>query len=186
MVYNRVVFEEILIKNGFTSKEAAFYLSVLEAGELTFARAAEKAHLKRSTVYSLVEGLREKNIVSITKKKGISYVSALSPKLLVEHFENSAAMAKSVLPQLMNLSYTSPVKPRIHFYEGMDGIKQILFEAAASKADYIGFIDYTLMPKEIYKYIRTKVAPERAKWNTNLRLLMPENPTNKNVLKDYK
>lgn len=185
MVYNWSMFENILIENGFTTKEAALYLSVLEAGELTLARAAENAHLKRSTVYSLVEGLEQRGVLSITKRRGISYVSALSPRLLVEHFERSAEMAKSVLPQLMNLAYTSPVKPRLRFYEGVEGIEQILFEAACSKQDYIGFIDYAPMPKEIYRYIRTKVAPERSKTGITLRLLMPKNETNAKILQEY-
>ena len=180
------MFERILIENGLTAKEAALYLSVLEAGELTLSRAAEKAHLKRSTVYSLVEGLKKRSVISVTKRGGISYISALSPRLLVEHFEHSAKMAKSILPQLMDMSYASPVKPRIRFYEGVQGIQQILFEAASSKKDYIGFIDYALMPKEIYHYIRSKVAPEREKMGANLRLLMPRNDTNLKVEKEYR
>lgn len=180
------MFENILIENGLTAKEASLYISVLEAGEITLARAAEKAHLKRSTVYSLVEGLKKRGVLSTTRKKGILYVSALSPRLLVEHFEHATSMAKSVLPQLMNLAYASPVKPRIRFYEGVEGIEQILFEAASSKQDYIGFIDYALMPREIYEFIRKRVAPEREKTGTYLRLLMPVNETNKRVLGEYR
>ncbi len=179
------MFEKILTENGFSPKEAALYLTVLEAGEMTLGRAAEKSRLKRSTVYSLVEALKKKGVVSTNKRRGSTYISALSPRLLIEHFENSAAMAKSVLPQLMELAYTSPVKPRIRFAEGMQAIKDILFEASSSKQDYIGFIDYTLMPKEIYRYIRTKVAPRRAKAGITVRLLMPRNETDLKVLKEY-
>jgi sugar-specific transcriptional regulator TrmB len=178
--------EQILMENGLTKKESVLYLSVLEAGETTLAHAAEKAHLKRSTVYSLVDGMKERGFLSETKRRGIGYISALSPRLLIERFERSLESAKTVLPQLMDLAYASPVKPRIRFYDGMEGIKQILFDAAASGRDYIGFIDYALMPKEIYKHIRTKVAPERAKLGNNLQLLMPRNETNAGVLKDYR
>ena len=178
--------KKILADNGLSPKEASLYLAVLEAGETTLAYAADKAHLKRSTVYSLVDGMKERGFLSETKRRGICYVSALSPRLLIERFASSAEQAKSVLPQLMELAYASPVKPRIRFYDGMEGIKQILFDAAASGKDYIGFIDYALMPKEIYRHIRTKVAPERAKLGNNLQLLMPRNETNAKVLLDYK
>lgn len=180
------MFEQTLIDNGFTPKEAALYLAVLETGELPLGRAAQKAHLKRSTVYSLVEGLKVKGILSTVKRRGITTISALPPRLLIERFEHSAQMAKSMLPQLLDLAYASPVKPRIRFYEGMEGIKQILFEAASGKEDYIGFIDYTLMPKEIYRYIRTKVAPEREKTGISLCLLMPRNEINQQVQKEYR
>ena len=180
------MFERILAENGLSPKEVALYISVLEAGELTMSQAAEKAHLKRSTVYSLVEGLKARGIISTTKRHGIAYISALSPRLLVEHFQHSAEMAKSILPQLMDLAYTSPIKPRIRFAEGIQAIKDILFEASGGKHDYIGFIDYTLMPEEIYKYIRTKVAPRREKSGIKVRLLMPRNERDLQVLKEYK
>jgi len=174
------------MENGLSPKEAKLYLAVLEAGESTVAKAAERSQLKRSTVYSLMEEMKSRGILSETKRRGIAYVSALPPRLLIERFERSTEMAKSVLPELLNMSYASPVKPRIRFYEGIEGIKQILFDAAASGKDYIGFIDYALMPKEIYQNIRTKVAPERAKFGNNLQLLMPRNETNAKVLADYR
>jgi sugar-specific transcriptional regulator TrmB len=178
--------EKILIENGLSEKEAKLYLAVLEGGELTLARAAEKAYLKRSTVYSLVDELKRKSIISITKRKGINYISALAPRLLIEHFEHSAEMAKSMLPQLTELAYASPIKPRIRFYDGMEGIQQILFEASSSRQDYMGFIDYTLMPKEIYTYIRKKVAPQRKKYGIKVRLLMPRNETNLRIFHEYR
>ena len=65
---------DILIKNGFTEKEAKLYMAVLEGGELTLAQAAKKAGLKRSTVYSLVEGMKKQGYVSLLKQRGIHYI----------------------------------------------------------------------------------------------------------------
>ncbi len=176
---------DILIKNGFTEKEAKLYMAVLEGGELTLAQAAKKAGLKRSTVYSLVEGMKKQGYVSLLKQRGIHYITALSPRLLIEQFEHATQLAKSSLPQLIDLAYASPMKPRIYFYEGIEGIKKILMDAASCKRDYVGFIDYALMPKELYVYIREKVAPERSQNKTFLRLLMPKNEANKKILKEY-
>ena len=63
------------MENGLSKKESALYLSILEAGETTLAHAAEKARLKRSTVYSLVDGMKERGFLSETKRRGICYVS---------------------------------------------------------------------------------------------------------------
>jgi sugar-specific transcriptional regulator TrmB len=180
------MFEDVLLQNGFSAKEAKLYLAILEAGETTHARAAEKARLKRSTVYGIVEDLRVRGILSETKRRGVSYISTLSPKLLVERFEHAAEQAKFILPGLLDLAYASPIKPRIHFYEGLEGIKDILLEAAASGTDYIGFIDYALMPREIYRHIRTKVAPTRQKLGNHLRLLMPRNAVNERIQREYR
>ena len=178
------MFEQILMENGFSPKEASLYLAVLEAGETTLAHAAEKSRLKRSTVYSLVEDLRQRGLLAETKRNGI-YISALSPRLLIERFEHAAETAKNVLPQLMNLAYSSPVKPRIRFYEGLEGIQEILFDAACCKEDYIGFTDYDLMPKDMYRFIRKKIAPLREKNGIRLRLIIPDNETNRRIGREY-
>lgn len=177
--------EQILIDNGLSPKKASLYLAVLEAGELTLGKAAEKSRLKRSTVYSLVEEMKKQGLISVTKRRGIAYISALSPRLLIERFEDSANKAKDVLPQLMDLAYASPVKPRIRFYEGIDGLNEILFDAASSKEDYIGFTDYEKMPKELYSFIRRKVAPQREKDGITLRLIIPQNERNRQILTEY-
>lgn len=179
------MFEQILTENGFSPKEAALYLAVLEAGETTLASAAEKAHLKRSTVYSLAEEMRQRGLLAETKRRGITYISVLSPRLLIERFEHTAETAKGILPQLMDLAYSSPVKPRIRFYDGLDGLQEILFDAACCKEDYIGFTDYDLMPKEMYRFIRKKIAPQREKDRIRLRLIIPENETNRRIRREY-
>lgn len=184
-MYTEGMFQDVLTRNGLSAKEAKLYLAVLEAGETTLSSAAKKADLKRSTVYSLVDELKEKGILSVTKRKGIKYVSALSPRLLIEKFQESTEMARTALPELMELAYASPVKPRIRFYDGIDGINQILFDAAGSKHDYIGFTDYDKMPKAMYQFIRTKVAPLREKNGVTLRLIVPRNETNQQILQEY-
>jgi HTH-type transcriptional regulator, sugar sensing transcriptional regulator len=177
--------KDILVQNGLSEKEAELYLTVLEAGELTHSQAAKKSGLKRSTVYSLVEGHKDKRILSTHNRRGIKYISALAPRLLIEHFENSTEMAKSILPQLVDLAYRSPIKPRIRFYDGIDGIKHILFDASSSTNDYFGLTDYHLMPREVYQYIQRKVVPQRKKHHVVLRLLVPENETNRRILQEY-
>lgn len=177
--------EQILYDNGFSKKEARLYLTVLALGEATFSQVAKKATLQRSTVYGLIDAMKEKGLLSILRKRGINHVSALSPKLLIAKFDDAAQRAHNALPQLIEFAYASPVKPRIYFYDGVDGIKQILIEAAATKKDYIGFIDYELMPPEVYVYIRKKVAPERRKHGNTLKLIMPDNPVNVKIQNEY-
>lgn len=179
------MFQNILVQNGLSSNEAKLYIAALEAGETTMSGLAKKANLKRSTVYSLVEELQEKGVVSSVKKKGILYVSALSPRLLIERFQSSTDMAKNILPQLMDLAYSSPTKPRIRFYEGVEGINEILFDAVSAKEDYIGFTDYEHMPEEMYSFIQSKIVPERKKHGIVLKLIVPRNKVNLQTIKEY-
>jgi len=170
--------EEILTENGFNEKEAKLYLAVLELGEAPISRVAAKTHLKRTTIYSLVESLKERGAISVTKKRGIQYLSALSPRVLVDRFKHSAHLAEEMLPTMMEMAYSSPLKPRIRFFEGLKGLRAILREFSHSKEPTMGFTDYEQMPKELFQFIRKEVVPVRMKLNNPVRLIAAKNMTN--------
>lgn len=181
------MFEQALVENGLSEKEAKVYLTVLEYGELTVSQIATKSQIKRTTVYHIVEELKRKGIVSCNTKKSIQYISALSPKILIERFQKSTHLAEQILPDLLQLSYSSPLKPRIQFFDGFDGIKQILNQFAASKEDPLVFTDYEKMPEKLLKFIRKEIVPKRAKKKTYTRLIVPDNKRNREIqLKDVK
>ncbi|MEN9561257.1 MAG: hypothetical protein RIQ56_530 [Candidatus Parcubacteria bacterium] len=170
--------EEILAENGFSQKEAQVYIATLALGEAPLAKIAEKAHLERTTVYSIVSAMKEKGIVSLIKRRGIQYVSALPPRVLIDRFKHSVHRAELVLPQLLNLAYSSPLKPRIRLYEGMNGLKEILREFSYSKEQPMVFTDYEQMPAELDRYIRREVVPQRRKLGVVAHLIAPRNATN--------
>ncbi len=170
--------EQILTQNGFSEKEAKVYLAALELGEAPLSRIASKTHLQRSTVYSLVEAMKGRGILSLTKHKGIHYAAALPPRILVDRFKQSAHLAEQGLSQLLELAYSSPLKPRIRFYEGLQGLKEILREFSYSKQQSMGFTDYEQMPKELFQFIRKEVVPQRRKLNVFTHFIVPRNNTN--------
>lgn len=181
MLYNEGVIEQILTANGFSAKEATVYLAVLEAGEISVSRIAGKTHLKRTSVYDILETLKERGVVSVTKRKGVQYVSALSPRNLIGQFKQAASLAEDALPQLMEMAYSSPLKPRMRFYEGIDGLKEILRDMSFSKTQTLGFTDYDKMPKEMFTFIRKEVVPERRKRKNHILLIVPRNERNLQV-----
>lgn len=61
------------LKNaGLNTKEATTYLSILELGEASMGQLVKKSKLKRTTLYDLVESLKEKGLIS-TAKQGKKY-----------------------------------------------------------------------------------------------------------------
>lgn len=172
--------EVVLTENGFTDKEAKIYLAVLEAGETLISRVAAKTLLKRTTVYSIVDDLQKRGIVTIQKRRGLQFVSALPPQILVDRFKRAASMASDALPQLVEMAYASPLKPRIRFYEGMEGMKQVLREFTYSDPEMV-FTDYEKMPPEMFSFIRKELVPYRRKKKKFVRLIAPDNAVNRRV-----
>ncbi|MDP2625201.1 MAG: helix-turn-helix domain-containing protein [Candidatus Peregrinibacteria bacterium] len=176
--------EQILVENNFSDKESQVYLCILEAGEIPVSRVAAKTHLKRSTVYGLIDALKARGFVFVTKRRGIQYISALSPRILVDRFKRSAEMAEKILPELIEMAYSSPLKPRVRFFEGLNEIKHVLREFSYSKAPSMGFTDYEHMPKELFKFIREEVIPERRRQKNRTRLIATDNSTNREIQKE--
>lgn len=173
--------QQVLQQNGFEEKEAKVYVAVLEAGEARVSSIASKTGIPRPTVYGILEPMRAKGLVSIAKRNGVEYVSALPPKVLVERFRASAHLAQETLPAMLELAYASPLKPRVRFFEGIRGLKDLVFEMACAGGQAMGATDYEQMPDELFRFIRTKVVPQRRASGTHIRLIVPRNPANLKV-----
>ena len=180
MWYTGRVLSEVLPQNGLTEKEAKIYLAALESGEATAAHIAMKAHLERPTVYAILEKMKEKGLVTQSKRRGVLYFAALPPQILIDRMKRSAEGAERALPLLLELAYSSPLKPRIRFYEGMDGLKEIMRQISFSKEAAIGFTDYEMMPEELFQFIRKELTPRRRKLGNFIRLIIPR--TEKNLV----
>ena len=140
---------------------------------------ARRANIERPTVYDVVADLSKKGILFISTKKGLKQVSAVSPKILIDRFKDSFQKAETILPDLINMAFSSPLKPRIKFYEGMQGFKDILKEFSYSDTDTHIFTDYKLMPDELQKYIWDEIVPERKRRNSRSHLIVPDSETNR-------
>jgi len=173
------VIEQILAQNGLNEKEAKIYLATLEAGEATIGGIAQKTRLKRSTVYSVIDELLRRGFLSVQKRGGIKRVSALPPQGLIERFRHATALAESALPELLEMAYSSPLKPRVRFLEGVEGIKEVIMEVNTIPHADAGmiFTDYAQMPKEILQLIYHTVEHRRTSKNF-LRIIVPSNPFN--------
>ncbi|NTW30463.1 MAG: hypothetical protein HGA33_04235 [Candidatus Moranbacteria bacterium] len=117
-----------LRKLGFSDNEAAVYLAALELGEASVQRISQKAKLKRTTVYGIVETLRERGLLKTTKNRKKTLYFAEDPRRLKELAREAERTADSILPSLLAITNLIDHKPKILFFEGIEGIKDIYKE----------------------------------------------------------
>ncbi|MBU1178221.1 hypothetical protein KJ903_03290 [Patescibacteria group bacterium] len=135
--------ERSLQQSGLSDKEAKVYVASLELGSALASEIAKKSGIKRATVYVVLDELIKKGLVGTTKKdKKLTFVPESPGKLLVgiedrkRHLEETEANVKTVLPELKSLFERSGKVPRIRFYAGLEGIRQIIQEALEVGEDY--------------------------------------------------
>ena len=114
-----------LEKMGMTKNEIKLYLKLLEFGSAGASTLAKNIGENRTSTYSLLNAMLNKGFVSYLNKEGIKYFSATDPKILVHQFLEDAGHLKALLPELLAISNQYSQKPKITFYEGLNGIKQI-------------------------------------------------------------
>lgn len=110
---------------GLDIKEATAYLALLELGESAMGQLVKKSGLKRTTLYDTIESLKRRGLVSVSKKnKKIVYV-AENPRKIIERLEEKRISAEKMLPELLSITNVLQKKPRIRYFEGIDGIKEV-------------------------------------------------------------
>lgn len=163
---------KILEKLNMTSKETKLYLMLLEYGAVPASTLARKLEENRTSTYSLLNAMQKKGFVSFYVRKKIKYFTAADPKVLIEHNLAEAKRLKEFLPELMAIHNKYGEKPKITFYEGVEGIKQIcetLFEVPDSMRDsFMGIKEESIHP-EIMRYFEEDFVNRRIEKNITYR-----------------
>ncbi len=119
---------KILKDFGLDDKETKVYLALLELGETGIERISKKSEVKRTTVYDIISSLKAKGLVAtyISRKK--KYYYAESPEIILENAEKNLENLKSSLPELLAMANMFDVKPKMRFYEGINGMKTVYMD----------------------------------------------------------
>ncbi len=129
------VINEILLKklqkSGLSDKEALVYLALLELGGAYPSKIATYTSLNRSTVYMVLLNLSVRGLVNEIEKKNKLFYQIENPKKLVRYTKSKLSMiqdeienAERILPDIEGL-FSNIDKPKITYYEGIEGIKNI-------------------------------------------------------------
>jgi len=150
-----------LINLGLTEEEAKVYLAILELGGSFVSAIARRGGVNRSTCYHTLDNLTKKGLVSSYKKGNVLCFNAEEPKRFLHMAEERMQKAKSLIPQLEAMTGTLGYKPKIRFYEGIEGIKNIFEDVLGNKGEVLGYTNLKglgeLFPDYFRQYCLKKV-----------------------------
>jgi len=112
---------ETLKQFNLTENEAKVYLALLELGSASVQAASRKSGVKRTTIYTLIDSLKQKGLVSETQKGAKTYFNATDPESLLLLSGQRLHELKRVLPELKSIYNAAANKPKVKFYEGQEG-----------------------------------------------------------------
>lgn len=131
--------KNILEQLGLSSYEASIYLASLELGSGTTIQIAKKASVKRTTCYDVLLDLKHKGLIFESTKGKKRLFIAEDPEKLKNDLEKKEAVFLEALPQFRSLYNISGVKPKIRFYEGVEGIKEVYMNTLKYSGGFCAF-----------------------------------------------
>lgn len=150
-----------LLKLGLTQEEAKVYLASLEIGGGPVSTIAKKAGSERVSCYHTIENLLEKRLLSQHTKNNIKYFSPEPPEQLLKASQEKVNIATGLIPQLKSLMSSLAFKPKIRFYEGLDGVERVFNESLTTKGEILGYTNLKsvigFFPKFFENYTHEKL-----------------------------
>lgn len=165
--------EKVLKSLNLSEKEASVYLSSLRLGNSKISVIAKRAGLSRSTTYNILQKLFEKGFVKRADIANSQYFSPVPPSELVhilenkkEILDNKIEMVKAYMPQFEAVTSPQTVVPKVSFFEGPNGIKNI-YGDILKKGDKETFAALSLdnAAPDIKKWMIKSFTPKKVKKN---------------------
>lgn len=129
---------EELQEIGLSDKEAKVYLAILELGQETVQTISKKAGVNRATTYVVLESLQNKGLVTTFEQNKKTLFIVEGPHALnniireqEDEVEKKDSHLDELMPELGSIYNLHPSKPIVRFYEGKEGLKEMIKERAS-------------------------------------------------------
>ncbi len=147
--------EKYLEDAGLSDKEVKIYLQLIQMDKVSVVDLALKTKIKRPTVYTILDSLNKKGLVSeINENKKTKYI-AEPPERLVTYLERKEIFLNQlkdkfvddVVPQIKSFQREVGEKPIVKYFSGKEGVISINEDVYDGKPD--GSPIYILYSKDL-------------------------------------
>ena len=121
--------QKILINIGLSGNEAQVYLTALMLGPTTVLALARATDIKRTTVYGIVEDLKQQGLMRVELKGLKTIYQAENPEKLEQVLLDRHDEFKKKLPDFLSIYNFKETETSIKRYEGLKALKHIYYES---------------------------------------------------------
>lgn len=179
---------QLLQDYGFSKTEAQVYLALLEVGTAPVSTVARRSWENRVTVYSVLKNLVKKGIAMEIPRKGSTYYSVIAPEKLISHMKDKYTALEKALPQFLAIMNKYDNKPKVEFYEWLEGLKNIYEtiishggEDMAKDEPYLTFTWTGDIDPAFQRYLLDEFAPRRMKFPRKTRSILAKDYKNRYI-----
>ena len=131
---------QTLSQFGLTANQGKIYLALLELGEAKVQEIAKKARILRTTTYEVLEQLKQIGLISMYHRHDVRLYMAEPPRKLTHILESKQQAVQMALPELESLYNIGDFKPKIRYYEGLEGYKTVYEDSLKAHSKQVSAI----------------------------------------------
>ena len=165
--------KHILEQLGLKDKKADVYLAALELGSATVIEISKKASIKRTTCYDILMDLIKMGLVSETSKGKKRLFIGEDPEKILGDLENKEKLLSGILPQLKAVYNIKGVKPKIRFYEGKEGLREVYADTLKYSGEIAAFASEDVV-RTLGREWADDYLKKRVKKNIRVRVILPK------------
>ena len=172
-----------LVEAGLTPDQASLYETLVRKGTMTARKATLEAGISRTLGYAVLKQLEGMGLVLKSELPGsVATFSPAHPSILEERIEQAKKSAeramlsfKAVLPDLASNFNLATGRPGVRFYEGREGVREVLFDTLTSKEIVYTYADIDTVDGYAQD-INDEYVRVRNKRGVGKKILMPDTP----------
>ncbi|MEK6840585.1 MAG: helix-turn-helix domain-containing protein [Nanoarchaeota archaeon] len=157
---------KILNQIGLNNSEIRVYFALLELDESSVGPIIEKAKVQDSKIYSILEKLIEKGLVSFIIKNNVKHFQASNPKNLLSILkekemsisEQKRELEENILPIIEKRRKSKEEKQEANVYEGFEGLKSafnLILDTLDKGEEYLVFmLGESLTDKDVITFFQ--------------------------------
>jgi len=149
------------------------YLACLSLGVTNVTKLANKAQIKRTTTYDILKSLLERGLVGSTRKGNKNLYYAEDPEKLNILLEEKKNRLMSAMPALKELFNHSEARPKVKYYEGLEGLKNVYRDTLTCQSTLVAFVTENIL-KHLGKDFADEYKQKRTKQKIFVRVIGPD------------
>ncbi len=177
---------------GFNEREAKVYIAALELGQATVQEISKRAGVKRITTHVIIdkfiqEGLLKEIIVGKRRRVVANPPERFLQKILEKEIfiKRQADEFRGLIPYLSSIYNYASGKPRVKYYEGMEGLKFVYQDTIKKpKINMYSFLSVDDFDKEMLGWIKKEYVPRRIEKQIKAYVVVPNTELGKKYHKE--
>lgn len=130
---------EPLRRIGLSEADVKVYMALLRLGKANVTQLAEESAVHRTNIYSVLDKLKDKGLVSYFYEDGKIRFKATDTENLLNYIKETDEAIKELIPNLKKIQEAATEKISIEIFKGERGMKAVFKDIIRTKKEVIGF-----------------------------------------------